>query len=436
MTDPLAAEREPSDAIDAAMMRRLLLHEARVHAIPGRDLRDLGDSILLHDPVEREPFWNRLEGLRWPDDPEAFDKRLTEVLVLFASIGRTAAHLGVAPPRFAGGPRQQARGQRVPRHGHGQPDGPGRPRAGRHGGRRADPRRRLDRAPRRRHRADGGGGIERHRRRPARRIRSGSGTPAGDRGRDGRLARPSVVHPLPRPGRRRTRRGRPAGDVRGPHATCRRSGPPAGPAVAAWAPSSRASPRPMDSPKPTRSSTSGSSPTTATRSASTSAPASSSWGRPVPTCSCGDATRAHSNGSSARSRPLPASHLRSAGPRSSSSEPPPNSPRSWDQRRRVPAGRRFDRPRGSLPRGVRRPARRPAARHPRAADRGPAGGLARAPGRGTGATWTRPADPHAGPAPRTARTRARSAPSACCPAARRTGPIALLIEGEPSTIDG
>jgi ribosomal protein S18 acetylase RimI-like enzyme len=75
-------------AIDPATMRHLLLHEARIHAIPGRDLRDLGDAILLHDPVESEPFWNRLEGLRWPVEPAAFDRRLTEALVLFASIGR------------------------------------------------------------------------------------------------------------------------------------------------------------------------------------------------------------------------------------------------------------------------------------------------------------------------------------------------------------
>jgi len=96
MTEPLPAEPESSTAIDPAAMRRLLLHEARVHAIPGRDLRDLGDSILLHDPTEREPFWNRLEGLRWPEDPGAFDKRLTEVLVLFASIGRTP-HIWASP---------------------------------------------------------------------------------------------------------------------------------------------------------------------------------------------------------------------------------------------------------------------------------------------------------------------------------------------------
>jgi hypothetical protein len=69
-------------------MRRLLLHEARVHAIPGRSLRDLGDALLLHDPAEPEPFWNRLEAVRWPETPRDFDRRLTEALVLFASIGR------------------------------------------------------------------------------------------------------------------------------------------------------------------------------------------------------------------------------------------------------------------------------------------------------------------------------------------------------------
>ncbi len=82
--------------IDVETMRRLLLHEARIHAIPGRDLRDLGDAILLHDAVEPEPFWNRLEGVRWPDDPTAFDRRLTETLVLFASLGRRP-HVWASP---------------------------------------------------------------------------------------------------------------------------------------------------------------------------------------------------------------------------------------------------------------------------------------------------------------------------------------------------
>lgn len=85
-----------SPAIDPATMRRLLLHEARVHAMPGRVLRDLGDAILLHDPVEPEPFWNRLEALRWPVDTLGFDRRLTETLVLFAAMGRQA-HIWAAP---------------------------------------------------------------------------------------------------------------------------------------------------------------------------------------------------------------------------------------------------------------------------------------------------------------------------------------------------
>jgi len=74
--------------IDAATMRRLTLHEARVHAMPGRDVRDLGDAIMLHDPIDPEPFWNRLAAVRWPADPAAFDRRLTEMLVLFTSLGR------------------------------------------------------------------------------------------------------------------------------------------------------------------------------------------------------------------------------------------------------------------------------------------------------------------------------------------------------------
>ena len=48
--------------VDPATMRRILVHEARVHATPGRRLRDLGDSLLLHDPLDPEPFWNRLRN--------------------------------------------------------------------------------------------------------------------------------------------------------------------------------------------------------------------------------------------------------------------------------------------------------------------------------------------------------------------------------------
>jgi ribosomal protein S18 acetylase RimI-like enzyme len=83
--------------IDAPTFMRLLRHEAHVHSTPGRELRDLGDSLLLHDPVDPEPFWNRLEGLRWPSEPAAFDRRLAEVAVLFAALGRQP-HVWVGPP--------------------------------------------------------------------------------------------------------------------------------------------------------------------------------------------------------------------------------------------------------------------------------------------------------------------------------------------------
>ena len=86
-----------SFAVDAGTVRRLLRHEAEVHAIPGRTLRDLGDGLLLYDRDEAEPFWNRAEALVWPSDPDAFDRRLAELAVLFATIGRQP-HVWTSPP--------------------------------------------------------------------------------------------------------------------------------------------------------------------------------------------------------------------------------------------------------------------------------------------------------------------------------------------------
>ena len=43
---------------------------------------------MLHDPVDREPFWNRVAGFAWPDDARAFDRRLAEVIALFGSLDR------------------------------------------------------------------------------------------------------------------------------------------------------------------------------------------------------------------------------------------------------------------------------------------------------------------------------------------------------------
>jgi ribosomal protein S18 acetylase RimI-like enzyme len=74
--------------VDADVLRFLERHEARVHALPGRQLRDLGDSILLHDALDREPFWNRVNAIRWPDAPDPFDRRVAEVMTLFATLDR------------------------------------------------------------------------------------------------------------------------------------------------------------------------------------------------------------------------------------------------------------------------------------------------------------------------------------------------------------
>jgi ribosomal protein S18 acetylase RimI-like enzyme len=75
---------------DPALARRLLVHEARAQLSLGRELRDLGDGWLLHDPADAEPFWNRLVAPHWPAAPERFDRRLDEVITLFSTLDRVA----------------------------------------------------------------------------------------------------------------------------------------------------------------------------------------------------------------------------------------------------------------------------------------------------------------------------------------------------------
>lgn len=84
--------------LDAESLRFLELHQARVHAMPSRRVRDLGDSVLLHDPLDREPFWNRLAAIRWPEDRRAFDRRLDETVTLFATLDRVP-HIWPRPVR-------------------------------------------------------------------------------------------------------------------------------------------------------------------------------------------------------------------------------------------------------------------------------------------------------------------------------------------------
>jgi ribosomal protein S18 acetylase RimI-like enzyme len=87
---------DPMLGVDPAEMRAMLVHEARVHALPGRELRDLGDGLLLYDPGEGDPFWNRFEAVRWPSDAAAFDRRFDELMVQFATLDRRP-HVWASP---------------------------------------------------------------------------------------------------------------------------------------------------------------------------------------------------------------------------------------------------------------------------------------------------------------------------------------------------
>jgi ribosomal protein S18 acetylase RimI-like enzyme len=74
--------------IDREVLLFLERHETRVHALPGREIRELGDGWVLFDPMDREPFWNRAAGLTWPAEPAAFDARLAQTIALFGVLDR------------------------------------------------------------------------------------------------------------------------------------------------------------------------------------------------------------------------------------------------------------------------------------------------------------------------------------------------------------
>lgn len=77
-------------------MRFIEVHEARAHAIGGRIMHDLGDCVVLEAPHDRDPFFNRVAAVRWPDGPDAFDRRLAEIIAFFASLDRRP-HIWTAP---------------------------------------------------------------------------------------------------------------------------------------------------------------------------------------------------------------------------------------------------------------------------------------------------------------------------------------------------
>lgn len=73
-----------------AVVRALERHETQAHAIGGRELVDQGDALVLIDPADPDPFWNRMTSVRWPSDPAAFDRRLGDAITFFATRDRRA----------------------------------------------------------------------------------------------------------------------------------------------------------------------------------------------------------------------------------------------------------------------------------------------------------------------------------------------------------
>jgi ribosomal protein S18 acetylase RimI-like enzyme len=85
---PLPDGPDPWFGLSPDTLRFLEAHPARAVAIPGRGWRDFGDAVMLFSASEKEPFFNRLTAIRWPDAPRAFDARLTQALELFDALDR------------------------------------------------------------------------------------------------------------------------------------------------------------------------------------------------------------------------------------------------------------------------------------------------------------------------------------------------------------
>lgn len=85
---PLPSGPEPWFGLSPETLRFIEAHQARAIAIPGRGWRDYGDALMLFSAGEKEPFFNRLTAIRWPQEAREFDARLNEALELFAALDR------------------------------------------------------------------------------------------------------------------------------------------------------------------------------------------------------------------------------------------------------------------------------------------------------------------------------------------------------------
>ncbi|MFI5258065.1 MAG: GNAT family N-acetyltransferase [Candidatus Limnocylindrales bacterium] len=85
---PLPSGPKPWFGLSQETLRFLEVHPARAVSIPGRGWRDFGDAVMLFSGVEKEPYFNRLTAVRWPEEPRAFDLRLRQAIDLFSALGR------------------------------------------------------------------------------------------------------------------------------------------------------------------------------------------------------------------------------------------------------------------------------------------------------------------------------------------------------------
>jgi ribosomal protein S18 acetylase RimI-like enzyme len=85
---PLPDASAPWFGLSPEQLRFLEVHPARAVSIAGRGWRDFGDSVMLFSSGEKEPFFNRLTAVRWPEDPLAFDARLALALQVFEALDR------------------------------------------------------------------------------------------------------------------------------------------------------------------------------------------------------------------------------------------------------------------------------------------------------------------------------------------------------------
>jgi ribosomal protein S18 acetylase RimI-like enzyme len=85
---PLPSGPAPWFGLNEETLRALEVHPTRAIAIPGRGWRDLGDAVMLFSAGEKEPFFNRLTAVRWPENARAFDARLEQTFELFDALDR------------------------------------------------------------------------------------------------------------------------------------------------------------------------------------------------------------------------------------------------------------------------------------------------------------------------------------------------------------